>query len=181
MEERLKAGNPALNAEVVDEVVQDASDEVEIAALQDFVSPITGEIVPLTEVPDKVFSTGMMGPGFGIKIEDGEIKSPVDGKVAMIFPSKHAIGLITDSGLEVLIHIGLDTVKLDGKGFELFVEADQKVSRGDTLIKVDLPYVTENAPSTITPVIFTNEQGKEVVLIKSGHQQAGTAGIINLK
>ena len=182
MKDRLKAGNPTLNTDVSNVVVQDDSpEEVDTTTLQDFELPITGEIIPLTEVPDKVFSTGMMGPGFGIKIEDGEVKSPVDGKVAMVFPTKHAIGLITDSGLEVLIHVGLDTVKLDGKGFELLVEAGQTVRRGDTLLKVDLHYVSENAPSTITPVIFTNAQGKEVVLIKSGLQHAGTEGIINLK
>lgn len=182
MKLRIANGNPPLKSEVSAEEIQDALDTQTDAFIPaDFALPVTGEIVPLTEVPDQAFSTGMMGPGFGIKIEDGEIKSPIDGKVMMIFPSKHAIGLVSDSGLEVLIHIGLDTVKLDGQGFETLVAVDQLVQRGDALIKVDLPYVSANAPSTITPVILTNAQGKEVTLLKTGHQEAGTDSIIDLK
>lgn len=147
MKDRLKAGNPPLANGVSKIAEQEAEQQAEQEIVptddsfipDDFVMPVTGEVIPLSEVPDQAFASGMMGPGFGVKIENGEIKSPVDGKVMMIFPTKHAIGIVSDNGLEILIHIGLDTVKLDGQGFETMVEVSQIVQRGDTLIKVDLP------------------------------------------
>ncbi|MBQ0138763.1 MAG: PTS transporter subunit EIIC [Kurthia sp.] len=182
MKKRLQVGNPPLAADVpVEEIQQETPADKDEFISNDFVLPATGEVIPLSEVPDQAFASGMMGPGFGIKIENGEIKSPVDGKIMMIFPTKHAIGIVADNGLEVLIHIGLDTVKLDGKGFETVVEVSQIVQRGDTLIKVDLDYVATHALSTVTPVVLTNAQGKEVSILKPGTQQAGTAGIIDLK
>ncbi|GEK33362.1 N-acetylglucosamine-specific PTS transporter subunit IIBC [Kurthia sibirica] len=182
MKVRLDNGNPPLKSDVSAEDIKSEDDVLSGAFIPaDFTMPVTGEIIPLTDVPDKAFSEGMMGPGFGIQIEDGVITSPIDGKVVMIFPSKHAIGLVSDSGLEVLIHIGLDTVKLDGQGFETVVETDQLVQRGDVLIKVDLDYVSANVPSLVTPIILTNSQGKEVTLLKTGHQEAGTANIIDVK
>ncbi|OCS87252.1 N-acetylglucosamine-specific PTS transporter subunit IIBC [Caryophanon latum] len=177
MKARVQNGNPAVTSNVT---VAQATEQVE-ANSSDFVQPISGELVPLSEVPDKVFSTGMMGPGFGINIDRGIVNSPIDGEVAMVFPTKHAIGLVTADGLEVLIHVGLDTVKLNGQGFIVHVEQGQKVKRGDTLLTLDLPYVAANAPSTVTPVIFTNAQGKEVTLLKQGQQQAGASNIIELQ
>lgn len=182
MKKRLQIGNPPLASEVsVEEIQQETPADKDEFIATDFVMPVTGELIPLSEVPDEAFASGMMGPGFGIKIENGEIKSPVDGKIMMIFPTKHAIGIVADNGLEVLIHIGLDTVKLDGQGFETMVEVSQIVQRGDTLIKVDLDYVSKHALSTVTPVVLTNAQGKEVTLLKQGTQLAETASIIDLK
>ncbi|MGZ2417489.1 glucose PTS system EIICBA or EIICB component [Staphylococcus caledonicus] len=119
-------------------------------------APGTGHIIPLSEVPDKVFSEKMMGDGVGFVPESGEIVAPFDGTIKTIFPTKHAIGLESDSGVEVLIHIGIDTVKLSGEGFESLVNADETVTQGQPLMKINLAYLKEHAPSTVTPVIITN-------------------------
>lgn len=119
-------------------------------------APGVGQIVPLSDVPDKVFSEKMMGDGVGFIPEKGEIVAPFDGTVKTIFPSKHAIGLESDTGIELLIHIGIDTVKLDGEGFESLVKADDKVTQGQPLMKVNLAYLKEHAPSVVTPLVITN-------------------------
>ena len=140
-------------------VTEDVSDEpihVEDVSETELFAPGHGHIIPLSEVPDKVFSEKMMGDGVGFIPEKGEIVAPFDGTVKTVFPTKHAIGLESDSGVEVLIHIGIDTVKLNGKGFESLVHADETVTQGQPLMKIDLAYLKENAPSIITPVIITN-------------------------
>lgn len=131
-----------------------------------------GEILELSSVPDEVFSTKLMGDGFAIKSYDGEIYSPVNGKVGVIFPTKHAIVIESEFGREVLIHLGIETVKLEGKGFEVFVEVGQQVNAGDKLVKMDLDYIEKNATSTISPVIFTNLNSEESVSIKAGEAKA---------
>lgn len=123
---------------------------------QIIVSPAKGEAVPLSEVPDATFAEEMLGKGVAIKIEGNEIFSPVDGKVESIFPTNHAIGLVADSGAEILIHIGLDTVQLDGKYFEAKVEAGQHIKKGDLLIRCELEKIQGAGYQTITPVIVTN-------------------------
>lgn len=123
-------------------------------------APLNGKVVDITEVPDPVFSQKMMGDGVAIEPTDGNVVAPFDGEVVSIFPTKHAIGLKTKSGLEVLIHIGLETVNLNGEGFESFVNAGDKVKRGDKLIRFDLDYIREHAKSIITPIILTNGDDK---------------------
>ncbi|WP_079479115.1 N-acetylglucosamine-specific PTS transporter subunit IIBC [Halobacillus salinus] len=147
----------------------------------ELVLPVTGNVMPLSEVPDQVFAQGMMGQGFAIDPTDGTIHSPVDGKVLNVFPTKHAVGLQMENGLEVLIHIGLDTVKLEGKGFESLVEDGQSVEKGTPLIQVDLDYVKDNAPSVVTPVIFTNLESEQVHLHKEGQYDHGTTGIVTVE
>ncbi|WP_226037757.1 PTS sugar transporter subunit IIA [Aquibacillus saliphilus] len=119
-------------------------------------TPINGKVVDITDVPDPVFSQKMMGEGIAIEPSDGEVVSPVDAEVVQVFPTKHAVGLKTKSGLELLIHIGLETVSLDGEGFEAFVKAGDKVKRGDKLVSFDLETIKEKATSTISPLIITN-------------------------
>ncbi|PTE24156.1 PTS glucose transporter subunit IIA, partial [Staphylococcus equorum] len=119
-------------------------------------APITGEYVKIEDIPDPVFAQKMMGEGFGVNPTEGEVVSPIDGKVDNVFPTKHAIGLKADNGLELLVHIGLDTVQLDGKGFEVLVESGDVVSVGDPLLRFDLDYIKENAKSVISPIIITN-------------------------
>lgn len=133
----------------------------------DFTSPMTGEIMPLSEVPDQVFSQKMMGDGFAIKPSQGEIFSPVNGKIINIFPTKHAIGILADNGTEILIHIGIDTVNLKGEGFTAKIEEGDEVKQGQVLMEVDLAFVEQNAPSTVTPVIFTNLQEDQEVSVKA--------------
>jgi len=126
------------------------NNEVELFA------PVDGEIVPLEEVPDPVFSEKMMGDGIAMKPSNGKVVSPVDGDIVQVFPTKHAVGVKAGNGAEILIHIGLETVALDGEGFTLHVKEGDKVKKGDTLVEVDLAVVSEKASSTITPMLITN-------------------------
>ncbi|MBY7143888.1 PTS glucose transporter subunit IIA [Virgibacillus sp. NKC19-3] len=121
-------------------------------------APITGEIIPLEEVPDPVFSQKMMGDGIAIKPSEGNIYSPVNGKIAQIPETKHAIGLRTEDGIEILIHIGLETVTLNGKSFNVHVNTGDEVSVGQPLMDFDLEYIQNNAESDITPIVITNEK-----------------------
>lgn len=149
---------------------------------EEIINPIEGEIIPITEVPDQVFSGKMMGDGFAIIPSEGTVVSPVDGEIVNVFPTKHAIGILSKGGKEILIHIGIDTVKLNGEGFEVLVAQGDKVTKGQQLVKVDLHFIRENAPSTITPIVFTNlSAGQEVVIEKSGKQGKGEVGIIKIK
>ncbi|HCZ1081875.1 TPA: PTS transporter subunit IIABC [Staphylococcus aureus] len=148
--------NPTTMEDDKDETVVVAEDKSATSELSHIVhAPLTGEVTPLSEVPDQVFSEKMMGDGIAIKPSQGEVHAPFNGKVQMIFPTKHAIGLVSDSGLELLIHIGLDTVKLNGEGFTLHVEEGQEVKQGDLLINFDLDYIRNHAKSDITPIIVT--------------------------
>ena len=144
-------------------VTEDTSDEpVQLEEVKeiDIYAPGTGHIIPLSEVPDKVFSEKMMGDGIGFVPEKGEIVAPFDGTVKTIFPTKHAIGLESDTGIEVLIHIGIDTVKLNGEGFESLVDVNEPVTQGQPLMEINLAYLKEHAPSVVTPVIITNQGDK---------------------
>lgn len=119
-------------------------------------APLTGKAVPLTEVPDAVFSTGMIGQGAAIQPTDGQVVSPVDGVVTTVFPTKHAIGIKATNGMEILIHLGIDTVKLDGKPFETKVAVDEQVKVGDLLATADWQMVADAGLATVTPVVVTN-------------------------
>ncbi len=148
--------NPTTMEDDKDETVVVAEDKSATSELSHIVhAPLTGEVTPLSEVPDQVFSEKMMGDGIAIKPSQGEVRAPFNSKIQMIFPTKHAIGLVSDSGLELLIHIGLDTVKLNGEGFTLHVEEGQEVKQGDLLINFDLDYIRNHAKSDITPIIVT--------------------------
>ncbi|MBS4177732.1 beta-glucoside-specific PTS transporter subunit IIABC [Lederbergia citrea] len=119
-------------------------------------SPLKGEMIPLENIDDAVFASGAMGKGVAIEPTEGVVHAPFDGKVATLFPTKHAIGLINEDGIEVLIHIGLDTVQLNGKHFEAFVEGGSVVKKGDKLVTFDIQEIQEAGYKTTTPVIITN-------------------------
>lgn len=119
-------------------------------------TPLAGEMLPLEDIDDPVFSTGAMGKGIGIEPSDGVVVAPFDGKVVTLFPTKHAIGLESEHGVEVLIHIGLDTVQLDGKHYEAHVGADATVKKGQKLITFDIEGIKQEGYQTTTPVIITN-------------------------
>jgi PTS system beta-glucosides-specific IIC component/PTS system sucrose-specific IIC component len=123
---------------------------------EELLSPLKGEILELSEVPDPTFAQEILGAGIAFKPETGEVVAPVDAKVVNLFDTKHALGLETESGIEILIHIGLDTVKMGGEGFEAFVDQGDTVKAGDKLIEVDLELVEEKAESIITPMVVTN-------------------------
>lgn len=147
----------------------------------DFSSPITGEILPISDVPDQMFSAKMVGDGFAIKPSDGKVVSPVNGKVVTLFPTKHAIGLVADNGTEILIHIGIDTVHLKGEGFTAKIEQGDLVEQGQVLMEVDLEYVEKNAASIVTPIVFTNlEEGQAVKVNQFGNVTANDKNIIEI-
>ncbi|PYZ98518.1 PTS glucose transporter subunit IIA [Alteribacter lacisalsi] len=120
------------------------------------VAPLTGQALPLSEVPDPTFAEKMMGDGVAIKPTEGTVVAPVHAEVMQVFPTKHAVGLKTVNGAEILIHIGIETVNMQGEGFESFVKEGDKVAPGDKLITFDMDLVNEKAESTITPIIITN-------------------------
>lgn len=124
--------------------------------ITEVVTPIKGEVVDLKEVEDGMFSEEILGKGFAVKPIEGVVYAPVSGTVTAVFDSKHAIGLTSDSGLELLIHIGIDTVKLNGVGYEYFVEKGQNIKIGDKLIEFDLEKIAEKGYNIITPVVLTN-------------------------
>ena len=132
-------------------------------------SPITGQVVALSEVPDETFSAGILGLGAAIIPAEGKVYSPVDGEISSTVDSRHAVGIQADSGAEILIHIGLDTVQLQGEGFTYHIEEGQKVRTGDLLISCDLDFIKKKGYNTITPVLVSNaDDYQEVKVIGTG-------------
>ncbi|WP_313182991.1 beta-glucoside-specific PTS transporter subunit IIABC [Lacrimispora sp.] len=142
-------------------------------------APMTGKAVGLDQVPDKMFAEGILGKGIAIIPDEGIVKAPFQGQVKMIAPTKHAIGLISDRGINAVIHIGIDTVNLQGKGFEVLVKEDQWVEKGEPLMKVDLDFIKENHLNPITPIIVTNsDEYVNVLDIPMDMAQAGTSEVL---
>ena len=145
----------------------------ETAAGRELYSPFNGRAASITEAPDPAFSGKMRGDGFVVFPEDGQVLAPEDGQVVFVFPSKHAIGLKTADGIEYLLHIGVDTVKLDGKGFEVFVKDGDEIKRGDKLMEFDLQYIKEHATSDACMVIYTGlTEGQEIRVDAAGNVKA---------
>lgn len=145
-------------------------------------APINGEAVSLKDVPDPVFSEKMMGEGIAIKPADGLVAAPIDGKVIQLFPTKHAVGLQAANGAEILIHIGLETVSMDGEGFTTHVQEGDKVKLGEPLISFDLDLVNEKASSTITPIIITNTDDMGDIQVRGQNNlSAGQDDILQVK
>jgi glucose PTS system EIICBA or EIICB component len=188
MKDIMEGRAPSVVQKAPEKGVEQQIEEVNPGVLQNerkgndvFVAPLKGEIKPITEVPDQVFSGKMMGDGFAIVPTDGMVVSPVDGKIVNLFPTKHALGILSDNGLEILIHVGIDTVNLKGQGFETLVSENERIEKGQPLLKVDLDYIKEHAASTITPIVFTNlAEGEKVVIEKSGLVDLKQEGIIKI-
>lgn len=119
--------------------------------------PIAGEVVALTEVNDYLFNKKIMGEGAAIKPNDNYVYSPVDGEIVLVYDARHAIGIKTDDGLQLLIHVGIDSVKLEGKGFASYVKVGERVKAGDKILFFDREFVEMQA-STITPLVITNSE-----------------------
>ena len=139
-------------------------------------SPVTGTAADLSEAPDEAFAGRMMGDGAVVTPKDSIVRAPEDGEVCFVFETKHAVGFMTDTGLSILIHMGIDTVALNGQGFEVLVENGQKVKKGDPMLKLDLDYLKANAPSLASPVLCTElEENQKIRLLKEGSITAGEA------
>ncbi|MEH7626555.1 beta-glucoside-specific PTS transporter subunit IIABC [Bacillus subtilis] len=129
-------------------------------------APFSGKVIPFSNVPDEVFSSGAMGQGLAIEPSDSKLYAPFDGTVVMVAPTKHAIGLRSASGVELLVHIGLDTVTLDGTPFSLKVKEGDTVKKGEVLVEFDKAFIEEKGLTTITPVIITNSHAYQEILIE---------------
>jgi PTS system beta-glucosides-specific IIC component len=137
------------------------------------VSPADGKIIPLGEVDDEVFSTGILGQGVAILPDNGEIYSPVDGVVATVAETKHAVTITADSGAQVLIHCGMDTVALRGEGFSLFVAAGERVMPGKLLLKFDPALICSRGYALTTPVVVVNEEEFELSIAEGERVRRG--------
>ena len=146
---------------------------------EDVHSVADGQVINIEDVKDPVFSQRMMGDGFAVEPENGKIVSPLAGKVSSIFPTKHALGLVSDNGLEVLVHIGLDTVSLEGKPFE--VNEGQTVAAGDLLVKADLAAIREAGRETSTVVVFTNTDAIKSVKVEHTGKLAANAPVAKVE
>ena len=149
-------------------VAEKKAEPVEIDA------PMNGKVIPLNEVPDEVFATGVLGEGVAILPSDGNVYAPCDAAVSQMMDSRHAIGLVADNGAEILIHVGLDTVQLEGKPFTYHVKADQEVKKGDLLLTADLDAITAAGKQLYTPVIITNSDDYvNIEPVEGGDVKAG--------
>lgn len=139
-------------------------------------SPFVGTCFNVDKIPDEVFASNMMGEGIGFSSKDGILYSPLDGEIIQVFPTKHAVVMKSAEGLEILLHIGIDTVGMKGEGFEAFVNSGDKVKAGDKLISFDLNLINEKAKSDLSPMVITN---KEVVEdIEFNYGDADTSSVI---
>ena len=145
------------------------------------VAPLNGEVLSLEQVPDPMFAQKIIGDGVAIQPSEGILVAPVKGKVVHVATTLHAIGLVTDEGLEILCHIGIDTVKMDGQGFKAYIKAGDHVHPGDKLISFDIQLIEQAGYPTITPIIITN--GDKVAaskLVTQGNVQAGLDHIMEI-
>ncbi len=165
--------NPVEVEEAVVETKPEPAKEEKKEIKEVFVAPMKGEAKLINETPDATFAQKMMGDGIVIFPEDGSVYSPCDATIQFVFDTKHAIGLTSSEGIEILIHAGIDTVKLGGKGFNVLVENGQKVEKGAKLMEIDLQYIRENAPSDAVPLVFTNLGDHHLELLKLGKVNAG--------
>lgn len=158
---------PNLYGEPKEEKAADEKAVPELKELQQelIASPMIGEVVALDNVPDEVFASGAMGKGLAINPSDGTVVAPSNGEITLVFPTGHAVGMRTENGAEILIHVGMDTVSLAGKGFKSFVEVGQKVTAGDKLLEFDLATIRDAGLPVITPVIVTNSADYDDVLL----------------
>ena len=165
------------------EVVVEQKQEVKETSKkgEKIIMPLTGRLMPISEVPDPVFAEKMMGDGFAIEPLEGEVVSPVDGKVVNVFPTKHAIAIESINGHEILVHFGIDTVNLKGEGLTVHVQEGDQVKAGDKLITADLETIRPHVPTLITPIVFVNLADDETIDVKAGNVKRGDKGNVILK
>jgi PTS system beta-glucosides-specific IIC component len=121
-------------------------------------APVTGNVIALSDVKDEAFSSGAMGQGLGIEPTEGKVYAPIDGEITTFFPTGHAIGITSDNGIEILIHVGMDTVELNGKGFTPKKKQGDRVTKGELMLEFDMNLIKEAGYSTVTPMIITNSE-----------------------
>lgn len=146
------------------------------------VAPVNGKAIPLSEVPDPVFAEKLAGDGMAIIAEGDTVVAPADGELTLIFKTKHAFAMTLDNGLELLVHIGLETVSLDGEGFEQLAKQGTKVKAGTPIIKINREFIKSKGLSLATPVLITNvDAAKKISPVESGNVEAGKSVVINFE
>lgn len=159
-------------AEILTEAIDEETPENaqnKLESREVFAAPVTGDLKDISQTPDEAFASKMVGDGLVIFPTENILYAPCDGDVTLVFPTKHAIGLTSKKGTEILIHVGIDTVSLDGQGFDVFVKTGDSVKQGDRLMEVDLAFIKDHCPSTAIPIVFTNlSDDQTVVLLKDG-------------
>ncbi|HDT0143654.1 TPA: PTS glucose transporter subunit IIA [Klebsiella pneumoniae subsp. pneumoniae] len=157
------------------------SDDKKDTGTIEIVAPLSGEIVNIEDVPDVVFAEKIVGDGIAIKPTGNKMVAPVDGTIGIIFETNHAFSIESDSGIELFVHFGIDTVELKGEGFKRIAEEGQRVKVGDPVIEFDLPLLEEKAKSTLTPVVISNmDEIKELIKL-SGSVTVGETPVIRIK
>ena len=167
-----------------EEVKEDIIKEVATTLLdnnKEIKNPLSGKVLPLSKVEDAVFSSGAMGNGIAIDPTDNKVYAPFDGTVEFIAETKHAIGLKSDDGIELLIHVGMDTVKMNGKGFDVKTKVNERVKEGDLLLEFDRNEIQKEGYSLITPVVITNSNNYEQDELCIDEEALFGKSIINLK
>ncbi|WP_304204437.1 glucose PTS transporter subunit IIA, partial [Lactobacillus intestinalis] len=174
-EKQAKAIQEVANqADVIAKAAPSLASNTDLNVSTELVSPLDGELLPLSEVKDEVFSSGAMGEGVAIEPSQGVLHAPADGRVVMTFPTGHAIGMKTKDGAEILMHIGMDTVNLQGKGFETLVAKGDEVKAGDELVKFDIDEIHEAGYVVTTPIVVTNSKDYEKVsVVHQGEVKVG--------
>ncbi|MFC4401866.1 PTS sugar transporter subunit IIA [Gracilibacillus xinjiangensis] len=148
----------------------------------DLISPLTGNVVPLEDVPDQVFSQKMMGDGIAVQPTANLVVSPIDGEVVDVFKTKHAISLRGDNGAEILMHMGLETVELNGEGFDIKVKNGDKIKQGDSLAEIDVDGISNKGYKTITPIILVNGDDYELTNVSTEKEvKAGSDILFHLE
>lgn len=175
------ASDKAVKAEIPVKEEKKPSESKKESVAADIYLPMNGNVISLAEINDGVFSEGMLGDGVAVEPSDGVVVAPFDGVVQMVYDTKHALGLMSDTGIELLIHVGIDTVQLNGKCYDVVVENGQKIKKGDVLAKVDLEGIKDAGYRTVTPVIITNsDEFSEIKTVATGNCNSGTK-IITVK
>ena len=171
-----KAAGASGNADSQSEEAPKKKAEGKLLKSEIIASPVNGTAADLSEAPDEAFAGRMMGDGAIVTPSEANVVAPEDGEIGFVFDTKHAIGFVTASGTELLLHMGIDTVKLNGQGFEVLVKGGDKVKKGDLLMKLDLAYLKEHAPSLASPVLCTElAENQKIRLLKTGSIKAGEA------
>lgn len=152
--------------EEIEETIEERATEQKQTE-KEICSPVCGEVTELSEIPDPTFASGALGEGVGVRPSEGKVYAPFDGTVATVFDTKHAIGLESEDQIELLVHVGLETVSLNGAPFTVYVESGQKVKEGDLLLEFDMEQIKAAGLETITPIIITNPGAYEKVMIKA--------------
>ncbi|SFN63836.1 PTS glucose transporter subunit IIA [Xenorhabdus japonica] len=166
---------------LLDKLKSLVSDDKKNSGSIEIIAPLSGEIVNIEDVPDVVFAEKIVGDGIAIKPTGNKIVAPVDGTIGKIFETNHAFSIESDSGIELFVHFGIDTVELKGKGFKRIAEEGQRVQKGDLVLEFDLAFLEERAKSTLTPVVISNmDEIKELTKV-SGSVIVGESVIMRIK